>query len=43
MDYEFWFWILVSYLAGRATVRPLFYFGRDQKKYDAAWIAIMPK
>ena len=43
MDYFFWFWILLAFIAGRISTRSLFYYGNDQEKYDKAWIAIMPK
>ena len=42
MDYEFWFWMLIAFYAGR-TSRMLFYYGRDEKKYKDAFIGIMPK
>lgn len=43
MDYEFWFWMLVAFFVGRVSTRPLFYYGRDEAKYAAALIAVMPK
>lgn len=43
MDYEFWFWMGVAYVAGRISTRPLFYYGRDEAKYERAWFAIMPE
>jgi hypothetical protein len=41
VDYEFWFYMLIAFLVGRICTKPLFYIGNDQKKYDAAWVAIL--
>ena len=35
MDYEFWFWIFVAFLAGRLLPRRI-YIGHDKKKYERA-------
>lgn len=40
MDYEFWFWIIIAVIIGRASHRPFLYIGRDREKYDASWIGI---
>ena len=44
MDYEFWFWMVIVFLAGKASCRPLFYYGKDQEKApinrNRPWIAV---
>lgn len=35
MDYHFWFWILVAFIAGRIMPRKL-YIGGDKEKYEKA-------
>lgn len=43
MDYEFWFWILVSFVVGVyvGNGRTFFYIGSDQQKYDKALIGVL--
>ncbi len=41
MDYEFWFWVLIAFLCGRASNHPIIYIGTDKDKYRAAWFAIL--
>jgi len=40
MDYSFWFWILVAFLAGRGLPRTI-YIGYDKAKYDKADMGIL--
>uniref|UniRef100_A0A6M3LRR0 Uncharacterized protein n=1 Tax=viral metagenome TaxID=1070528 RepID=A0A6M3LRR0_9ZZZZ len=40
MDYPFWFWVLVAFLAGRAS-KLKFYIGKDRTLYDAADCGIL--
>lgn len=43
MDYEFWFWVLVAFLAG-LTVGGGVYIGSDEEKYNnAATGILLPK
>lgn len=40
MDYTFWFWILVAFLAGRWLPRKV-YIGTDKAKYEKADFGIL--
>lgn len=42
MDYEFWFWMFVSFLFGVKTSKgPIIYIGSNKEKYDSAFIGIL--
>jgi hypothetical protein len=40
MDYAFWFWVLVAFLAGRWMPRKV-YIGHDKEKYEKADCGIL--
>jgi len=40
MDYYFWFWILIAFLAGRFIPRKI-YIGHDNAKYEKADFGIL--
>ena len=43
MDYEFWFYCMLSFIAGHTLKgRMLIYIGRDEEKYKKAFLAYMP-
>lgn len=41
-DY-FWLWIVLAFLAGRWTVKPILYIGPNEEKYKAADFAILTR
>jgi hypothetical protein len=43
MDYEFWFWIVVSFIIGHyiGNGGMIFYVGTDKDKYDKALIGVL--
>ena len=40
MDYHFWFWVMVAFLAGRLFPRSI-YIGTDKDKYSKADIGLL--
>ena len=40
MNYELYFYLLLAFIAGRLSTRPLFYIGDDPEKYKKAYFAI---
>lgn len=40
IDYQFWFWMLIAFLIGKASHRPFFYIGDNIDDYRNAWIGI---
>jgi len=42
MDYSFWLWILIAFLAGRVIPRSV-YIGPDEEKYRKADFAIQTR
>ena len=42
MNYEFWFWITIAFVAGKLSSMK-FYIGPDERKYKEADFAILRK
>ena len=41
MDYEFWFYMLLTFVIGLALGnKPLIYIGNDEAKFNKAWIGL---